>query len=285
MTDMTHQLRFVFVAVLLTVASCKLMATPRTVHFESADHKTRLVGYVFEPTRPGPHAAIVLLHGRAGPYSSQAHGVYSAETLSKRHKEWGEFWASRNYVALLVDSFGPRGYPEGFAKGSYDERPSEVSEQTVRPLDAYGALMYLRKQPGIIKDRIGVQGWSNGGMTVLVTMSSQSPGLPLPSDEPGFRAAIAEYPGCGMDAIKGAYHAYAPILLMIAGDDEEVSPKRCEDFARHAKTDGNDIKVIVYPGAAHNFDDPSKSKQEIPANHAATEDAMRQAEAFFAAHL
>ena len=136
-----------------------------------------------------------------------------------------------------------------------------------------------------IKDRIGVQGWSNGGMTVLVTISDQSPGLPLPSGEPGFRAAIAEYPGCGMDAIKGAYRAYAPLLLMIAGDDEEVSPERCEKFAQRAKADGNSVKVIVCPGAAHNFDDPSKSKQEIPANHTATEDAMRQSEAFFTIQL
>jgi dienelactone hydrolase len=271
---------------LLAIASaCNLAAVPRTVHFESADHKTNLVGYLFEPQSPGPHPAVVLLHGRAGPYSSLAKGVYSAETLSKRHKEWGEFWAARNYVALLVDSFGPRGYPAGFTKGSYDERPPEVSEQTVRPLDAYGALQYLRKQSGIVKDRIGVQGWSNGGMTVLVTMSDQSPGLPLPANEPGFRAAIAEYPGCGMDAVKGAYHAYAPMLLMIAGDDEEVSPKRCEEFAKRARADGNDLKVIVYPGAAHNFDDPSKSKQSIPANHEATEDAMRQADAFFQTHL
>lgn len=274
-----------FVTLLVTASACSLSATLRTVHFDSADRRTKLVGYIFEPQSPGPHPAVVLLHGRAGPYSSLANGVYSAETLSKRHKEWGEFWAARNYVALLVDSFGPRGYPAGFTKGSYDERPSEVSEQAVRPLDAYGALQYLRKQPGILKDRIGVQGWSNGGMTVLVTMSDQSPGLPLPPGEPGFRAAIAEYPGCGMDAIKGAYRAYAPMLLMIAGDDEEVSPKRCEEFAKRARADGNDLKVIVYPGAAHNFDDPSKSKQSIPANHEATEDAMRQADAFFQAHL
>jgi dienelactone hydrolase len=287
MTDIgfAHKTILRIVTLLLVATGSSFAAPPQMVHFESADHKTKLVGYLFEPQGPGPHPAVVLLHGRAGAYSSLANGVYTADKLSKRHKEWGEFWAARNYVALLVDSFGPRGYPAGFLKGSYDERPPEVSEQTVRPLDAYGALRYLRKQPGIIKDRIGVQGWSNGGMTVLVTMSDQSPGLPLPSGEPGFHAAIAEYPGCGMDAIKGAYHAYAPILLMIAGDDEEVSPKRCEEFAKRAKADGNDIKVIVYPGAAHNFDDPSKSKQSIPANHEATEDAMRQAEAFFAAHL
>ncbi len=189
---------------LVMATACNLSATPRTVHFESVDHKTKLVGYLWEPSGPGPHPAIVLLHGRAGAYSSLAKGEYSAETLSKRHKAYGEFWSEHNYVVLLVDSFGPRGYPAGFTKGSYDERPPEVSEQTIRPLDAYGALQYLRKQPNVLKDRIGVQGWSNGGMTVLVTMSDQSPGLPLPSGESGFRAAIAEYPGCGMDAIKGS---------------------------------------------------------------------------------
>src|SRR5947209_9052229 len=149
----------------------------KTVHFQSEDHHTRLVGYLFEPSGSGPHAAIVLLHGRAGPYSSLAKGVYTAETLSKRHKEWGAFWADRGYVALLVDSFGPRGYPEGFQRGSYDERPPEVSEQTVRPLDAYGALRYLRTRRDIAPNRIGVQGWSNGGMTVLATMSEKAPGI------------------------------------------------------------------------------------------------------------
>ena len=225
------------------------------------------------------------LHGRAGPYSSLAKGEYSAETLSKRHKAYGEFWSEHNYVVLLVDSFGPRGYPAGFVKGSYDERPPEVSEQTVRPLDAYGALLYLRKQPNVIKDRIGVQGWSNGGMTVLVTMSDQSPGLPLAVGRTRISRGDRRIPRMRYGRHQGRLPRVRALLLMIAGDDEEVSPKRCEEFAKRAKADGNDLKVIVYPGAAHNFDDPSKSKQSIPANQQATEDAMRQAEAFFQAHL
>ena len=89
-----------------------------------------------------------MLHGRSGPYSSAAHGVYTAATLSGRHATWAAFWAERGYVALLVDSFGPRGYPAGFPRHSYKSRPAAVSEQTVRPLDAYGALAYLRTRPG-----------------------------------------------------------------------------------------------------------------------------------------
>jgi len=257
----------------------------KTVHFQSEDHATKLVGYLFEPAGRGPHAAVVMLHGRAGPYSSLAKGVYTAATLSKRHKEWGGFWAQRGYVALLVDSFGPRGYPQGFPRGSYESRPSEVSEQTVRPLDAYGALRYLRKRSDVIADHIGVQGWSNGGMTVLVTMSDQAPGIDHPTPETGFRAALAEYPGCGMEAIKGHYHSYAPLLMMIASADEEVSPKICETFAKRAKASGSMLESVVFEGAEHNFDDPGKKKQSNPANRHATEEAMRRAEAFFADRL
>jgi carboxymethylenebutenolidase len=273
------------VSLLLLYVACSLGAEVKTVHFQSEDHETKLVGYLFEPSGNGPHAAVVMLHGRAGPYSSLAKGVYTSATLSKRHKEWGAFWAERGYIALLVDSFGPRGFPGGFPQGSYENRPATVSEQTVRPLDAYGALHYLRGRRDIIGDRIGVQGWSNGGMTVLVTMSDHAPGIEQPTPETGFRAALAEYPGCGMDAVKGKYRPYSPLLMMVASADEEVSPKRCETFAERAKASGAKLEIIVYPGAEHNFDDPGKKKQSNPANASATEDAMRQAEKFFGAQL
>jgi dienelactone hydrolase len=276
-------MRFLFLF-LMSSGGC-WAADARTVHFLSEDHHTKLVGYLFEPSATGKHAAVVMLHGRAGPYSSLAKGIYTAATLSKRHKEWGAFWAERGYVALLVDSFGPRGYPGGFPQGSYEDRPAEVSEQTVRPLDAYGALRYLRERRDVIGDRIGVQGWSNGGMTVLVTMSDQAPGIHQPTPETGFRAALAEYPGCGMDAVKGNYHSYAPVLMMIASADKEVSPKRCEEFARRARAAGSQLEPVVYEGAEHNFDDPGKTKQSNPANRRATEDTMRRAEAFFQKQL
>jgi dienelactone hydrolase len=264
----------------LSLGICFAGAVPKTVHFQSEDHKTKLVGYLFEPSGSGRHAAMVLLHGRAGCYSSLANGVYTRETLSKRHKQWGQFWADRGYIAILVDSFSPRGFPAGFPKGSYEDRPAAVSEQTVRPLDAYGALRYLRGRDDVIKDRIGVQGWSNGGMTVLVTMSDHAPGIEQPTPDTGFRAGLAEYPGCGMEAIQGRYHAYAPVLLMIGSADQEVSPQKCEEFA-----DRNKLTKIVYEGAEHNFDDPEKRKQDKPSNHRATVDAMRRAAAFFAAKL
>ena len=278
--------QLIAIALVLAVTSrTRANADAETVHFPSEDGKTKLVGYLFSPSGGGRHAAVVLLHGRAGPYSSLARGKYNASTLSKRHKEWGAFWAERGYVALLVDSFLPRGFPEGFGRGSYSERPAEVSEQAVRPLDAYGGLRYLRSRKDVDPARIGVQGWSNGGMTVLVTMSESAPGIQNPSRETGFRAALALYPGCRMDAVKGAYRPYAPLTMLIAGSDEEVSPEACEKFAKKARDGGADLHYHVYPGADHNFDDPGKKKQSVAANAQATEDAKRRAEKFFGEQL
>ncbi len=133
----------------------------------------------------------------------------------------------------------------------------------MRPLDAYAALKPLRGRRNVNPEAIGVQGWSNGAMTVLVTMGSNPPGLAEPSPSSGFRAALAEYPGCGMDAIKEDYRNYAPLVMMLGSADEEVSPERCQKWAAKAKKSGSEIQVILYEGAEHNFDDPSTKSRLI----------------------
>lgn len=258
---------------------------PQTVHFPSRDGATELIGYLFEPQTPGPHPAIVLLHGRAGPYSSLAKGRYDAGTLSMRHKLWGRFWAGHGYVALLVDSFSPRGYPAGFPKHSYKDRPPEVSEQAVRPLDAYGALDFLRARADVARDRIGVQGWSNGGMTALATMAPQPPGLEHPTVVSGFRAALALYPSCRIPAKQPDYRPYAPMLILVASEDDEVSPTVCQSFAAAQKRQGADLELVTYEGAHHSYDDPGKTKQSHEPNRHAMADSLLRAEQFFARQL
>jgi carboxymethylenebutenolidase len=257
---------------------------PETVNFPSQDGKTRLIGYLWKPQGSKPFPAVVMLHGRAGSYSTAAKGVYSANTLTQRHKAWGEFWAERGYLALHVDSFGPRGYAQGFAIHSYKNRPAAVNEQTVRPLDAYGALAYLRGRGDVIADRVGVQGWSNGGMTVLAALADDAPGIAQPTPHTGFRAALAFYPGC-REQEKRNYRSYAPLLMLLAAEDEDVSPVVCQRMAEQAIARGADLAFAVYPGAQHAFDDPGSRKQAHDANRAATLDARIRAEQFFARHL
>jgi len=258
-------------------------ATPDTVKFASADGATELTGYLYRPSGAGPHPAIVMLHGRGGPYSSLKRGTYTAETLTLRHRMWGEYWASRGYVALLVDSFGPRGYPDGFPKHSYSDRPAAVSEQTVRPLDGYGAAAYLRTRSDVVPDRIGLHGWSNGGMTLLSAMGSEGSGTRTPAR--GFRAGLAQYPSCRTQLKQAGYKPYAPLLILAASEDDEVSPGICRQFSELMRARGEPVEFVVYPGAHHSYDDPGRTKQSHEPNRAAMNDSLRRAEVFFARHL
>jgi carboxymethylenebutenolidase len=225
----------------------------------------------------------VLLHGRSGVYAVNARGAYGAETLRRRDLLWARRWAGLGYVALIVDSFGPRGYPAGFRAGSHEERPPEVDEVTVRPLDAYGALAYLRSRPEVDGARVGLQGWSNGASAALAAMAAGAQGGP-PSA--GFRAALAFYPGCGLGGrFDRGYRAARPVEILIGDADEEVSPAACRRLAARAAGAGGAVDLTVYPGATHDFDDPLNGRQDAPANVAAKRDATDRAKAFFAAAL
>ena len=274
---------------LLGAAPPPMLPLAERVTFPSADGATMLVGYMFRPQ--GPHAArmpaVVMMHGRAGAYSSAADGDYSAMTLSRRHQQWGHLWAQQGYLAILVDGFGPRGFPNGFPRFSYDSRPDALNEITVRPLDAYGTLTWLRKRDDVMADRIALQGWSNGGSAALATMAlGSAPGIPALTPVTGFRGALVFYPAC---ALKGQFDGglvpYAPVRVFQGAADEEVSPRRCNELVDRSRARGGDIQITLYPGATHDFDDPGKNRQEVPANAAAAADVTPRASAFFASIL
>ncbi len=262
---------------------------PERVNFMSADRHTSLVGYLYKPAiAAGARVpAIVLMHGRAGAYSERANGVYDASTLSLRHKAWAREWAQAGFIAVLVDSFGPRGYPQGFPRFSYENRPEALNEVTVRPLDAYGVLAFLRTRSDVMPDRIGLQGWSNGGSAVISTMSVEAPGISLPTPVTGFRAALAFYPACGLKGQfdERPFRPYAPVLIFHGSADEEVSYKRCAILVDNSRQAGGNVEIKVYPGATHSFDSPGRKRRSIDANSAATEDAVGRAARFFARQL
>lgn len=267
-------------------ANPQVAAPPERVTFPSADGRTTLVGYVYAPTDKSSARvpAVVMMHGRRGAYSTLANGLYDAGTLSQRHQMWGRFWAARGYVAILVDGFGPRGYPQGFPRFSYKDRPQELDEVTMRPLDAYGALAYLRTRPDVAADRIGLQGWSNGGSAALATMAPDAPGRA--ANMPGFRSALVFYPACRLKHRFGrGYAPYAPVRVFHGSADEEVSSARCRRLVERSRARRGDIAIEVYPGATHDFDDPGSKRQSVAANASAKADATARAERFFAEQL
>ncbi len=270
--------------VLMLQAPASYAQTPDTVTLDSADAKLQLTGYVYLPDAkawPGPRPAIVLLHGRSGVFSASAK-KYDSSTLSSRTVMWGKFWAERGYISLYVDTFGPRGYHKGFEAGTNNgSRPPEINEITVRPLDAYAGLKYLRGRSDVQKERVFLQGWSNGGSATLSTMAETTVGMEKPTPVTGFRAAIAVYPGCTpvTKHYGQNYRSYAPVLLLIGTEDEEVSYRNCEKFADSSRA--NDVTFVRYSGATHSYDTPNVKREAVAANVQATIDTKVRAEAFF----
>ncbi|MBR1086643.1 dienelactone hydrolase family protein [Bradyrhizobium manausense] len=291
-----RQLLVSLLAVLLPVVSAH--AAPQTVYFPSADGHTSLTSYVFLPRTQGPWPAIVMLHGRAGPYSSNDNAgctfvgagnasPCNAGTLSKRHAMWGEYWSARGYLAILPDSFGPRGKAHGFGRFTHsDPDRAEVNETEVRPLDAEGTLAYLRGRGDVVPGQVYLQGWSNGGSTALNVIIRQESrqGSPQGNQQGNqqrnnaYRGALVFYPGCGQAALLAStIVTTVPIAMFLGADDEEVSPDICQHVADRSRQAGSPIDVTLYPGATHDFDEPSSSRQSTPGNQAAMNDALVKA--------
>ena len=190
---------------------------------------------------------------------------------------WGEFWAARGVLAMLPDSFGPRGKAHGFGRFTHDDPDRDsVNEKTVRPLDAEGALAYLAARRDVDGARIVLQGWSNGGSTVLNTMIRQGA-------RGGFRAAFAFYPGCGGEALlEETVRTSVPTVMLLGSSDDEVSPVICRHIAERSIAAGAALDLTIYPGATHDFDDPGEKRQEVPGNQAAKAESMAKAAAFVA---
>src|SRR5512147_1101212 len=83
-----------------------------------------LAATLVRPAGPGPFPAVVQLHGCGG---------VDAQSL-----RWARWLARRGYLALVLDSFGPRGWP-----ADCRSHPGEPPI-TARFDDAVGALVYLQ---------------------------------------------------------------------------------------------------------------------------------------------
>jgi dienelactone hydrolase len=251
-----------------------------------------LVGYVYKPQGRGPFPAVVMMHGRTGPYSAKVNGSCTfvqrgvksecnAETLSARAKMWGEFWAEHGLLAIHVDSFGPRGRAHGYGRNTHsDAERQAVNELTVRPWDAEDALAYLYLRGDVKTNQIALQGWSNGASTALNLMDLYKTRR---TRMVGFQQALVFYPGCGTKALRSSkgYRAGVPTTVFLAGNDEEVNPDVCRKTLSDARADLGDgkrtVDIINYADATHDFDNPGKPRQSVPANVKAKADAMARA--------
>ena len=267
--------RLHLLAAVLTLASwpgAGTAAAGSLVEFPNvSDSKPALVGYLARPDTglsalagggaagAMPYPAIVVLHGSGG---ISSHSVGIADRLGS----WG-------YVALAVDSLGPRGLVGGGGQGF---------EQA---FDAYAALRYLAAQSFVDPARVAVLGQSMGGYAALYAVDRD---LAAQYFTERFRAAVAYYPGC--DGI-GLIRATAPALILIGEADDLTPAERCREMLASARPDSAALTLKAYPGAAHAFDvvalQPGRRSlgHWMEYNEEAAKDAQDRVRAFLAADI
>ena len=234
-----------------------------------------LTGLLSKPSGNGPFPAVVLLHECRGMESYQG-------TWADKLTSWG-------YVALRVDSFKPRGVEEVCTDFN------RVVDGEVQ-FDAYGAATYLRRQPFVDPDRIGVMGWGYGGGRGLAIVTEDGVQQFF---EHKFRAAVALYGGCRL----GFDTTFIAPVMMLMGEKDDWSPAAvCQRNLKARQAGPHPFVLNMYPDAYGGFDNPelgemfyykdAENINKTPArgatlgyNRAAHEDALKRVNEFLAKHL
>jgi dienelactone hydrolase len=214
---------------------------------------TEVVGYLFKPAGNGPFPAIILMHGCDG---LEWERPQPASWLLL--KTYAERYVAHGYVALILDSFMPRGITNICGNGLL------VTPQT-RAWDAYSAASYLVSLGYVDRPHLVLEGDSHGGWSTLVALEQGRWQAPE-----HFAAGIAWYPYCpGGDAI------LSPVLILIGEADDWTSAGRCTALAERLRNVGNEpgIALKTFPGATHAYDFPYPPRINPQGHHMAYDGA------------
>ena len=248
--------RSIFMLGVLLLSAC---ATPtpsgENIDFQSADYSFLSEPLEHEPgvertvngllmlpesvTRQPPYPVVVILHG------SRGRGI----------QEWGysKHLLDSGIAVFAIDSFAPRGE----YNTSVDQ--SLVSETSMLQ-DAFSALNRLSSDPRIDRERIGILGFSKGGV-VAVYSALERINLAMAKDGNRFAAHIAYYPWCGIQMMAPKTTGM-PILIQTGKDDTITPVALCQELAAQLRQVDrkSDIEVIAYENARHGFDHPTLKK-------------------------
>jgi len=182
-----------------------------------------------------PTPAVVICHGSDG---VDGRGEFHAQALN-----------AAGIATLEIDMWAARGTARGAAA-----RPRSPVETLA---DAFAAKAFLAVQPEVDGGRIGIMGFSWGGVVTLLAATQAAQGLS--GDAPGFRGHVALYPVCwAYETVPGLSLASltgAPVLIQAGDADAYDDPDGLDQLlARLPEASRAVVRGVTHPGAGHGFD-------------------------------
>lgn len=188
-------------------------------------------GYLSLPRGNDKYPAVIIIPGSGG------YQQWMQDTFAKRLNEVG-------IATLIVDSFTGRGIAETATNQAAVPMAASV-------VDGFAALQTLAQRGDIDADRVGVTGFSRGG---VVSMFSQDRRLveAVMGNKLQFAAHLPIYPGCSTTFEKPEPTS-ARSLFMLGEKDDYTPAAQCLAYIDRLKAAGAKVSSKIYPGAYHGW--------------------------------
>ena len=201
------------------------------------------------------------------------HYVYGGPGVQVVTRSWGsnvdQFHAARGYIVFRVDN---RGTPN---RGRDFERALHLKLGTIEADDQLAGLNFLRQQPFVNPDRIGVWGWSYGGYMALrlavlhpEAWNAYAAGAPV-TDWALYDTHYTERYLGKPQTEAHAYEASAvlgrlsrvkrPLLILHGMADDNVTFDNATQAFDRLQAASIPFEAMVYPGQRHGIREPGRA--------------------------
>ena len=218
--------------------------SPETIAFRTsyaafssqADPPLTIAGKLSTPVEAEPAPAVLICHGSDG---VDPRGQFHATALN-----------DAGFATFEIDMWAARGTQRGALA-----RPRSPIDTLP---DAFAALAFMARQPEIDPARLGVLGFSWGGVVSLMTATRRSREK-LGADAPPIRAHVALYPVCwayeNVPGLTLTELTGSPVLIQAGDADAYDDPDGLEQLlGRLPAASRAVIRGITHKGAGHGFD-------------------------------
>jgi dienelactone hydrolase len=193
-------------------------------------------------SRKNPVPLMILLHGSGG-------------ISPGREREYARFFKKAGYATFVVDYYMPRGVTR---QTDYMTKVIAVTEFDAIS-DAYNALRLLSTHPRIDAERIGLMGFSYGGMAARFAMDDRLREALAPELR-GFAAFIDVYGPC-FQVLGTKKSNGAPLLTLRGTKDASNDLAACKKREDELRALGLDVEAHVFEGAGHAWE--NRRKREL----------------------
>src|SRR6266699_841683 len=237
------------------------------VHFKSKDG-TSVAGFLYKPVDYAPGKKVpTLLNPHGGPV-----GQYSASFY-----HLAQLYAANGYAVLLPNPRGSSGYGQKFCEAIFADWGNKDFQDDMAMVD------YAVAQGIADPDKLGVGGWSYGGMstdfiiaqTTRFKAAISGAGIALMTSGYGHDQYIRDYDSelgrpwenkAVWEKISPYYRVNnitTPTLFMGGDIDWNVPILGSEQMYQALKRLGRTTELVVYPGEYHEFKTPSHIKDRL----------------------